>query len=265
MAIAPRDLGPHLRDRGGVVLGWCSIPSTITAEILARQDYDALTIDLQHGFVDYAMSLQMLQAIGPGTATICRVPWFEPGVIGRALDAGFVGIICPMINSRAEAEALVRACRYAPAGARSYGPTRARRLLGDDYASISPSVSLTFAMIETAEAVEALDDILSVEGLDGVYIGPADLALSLGFEPTLSSKDAPVVSAISAILKAAKAHGKSAGIHCGSAAMARAKLDQGFDFVALSTDVRQFETIVNTQLAEVRGSKGGGRDGSGQY
>lgn len=265
MAIAPRDLGRHLRDQGGVVLGWCSIPSTVTAEILARQGYDALTVDLQHGFVDYAMSLQMLQAIGPGTAAICRVPWFEPGVIGRALDAGFVGIICPMINNRGEAEALVRACRYAPAGARSYGPTRARRVLGDDYFPASPSLALTFAMIETAEAVTALDEILSVEGLDGVYIGPADLALSLGFEPTLSSRDAPVVSAISAILNAAKAHGKSAGIHCGSASMARERLNEGFDFVALSTDVRQFETIVGAQLAEVRGRKGGGRDDSGQY
>lgn len=252
MPTAPRDLARRLRDDGDVVLGWCSIPSTITAEILARQGYDALVVDQQHGFVDYAAALPMLQAIGPDTATLCRVPWLDPGTIGRALDAGFVGIICPMINSRTEAEALVRACRYAPAGARSYGPTRARRTLGADYAAIAPSVSLAFAMIETAEAVDALDEILSVDGLDGVYVGPADLALSLGFAPTLASKDEPVVRAVATILRAAKAHGKPVGIHCGSPAGARAMLDQGFDYVALSTDVRQFETIVADQLAEVR-------------
>lgn len=138
-------------------------------------------------------------------------------------------------------------------------------VLGEDYSAISASVALTFAMIETGEAVEALDDILSVDGLDGVYVGPADLALSLGFPPTLDSTDGPVVAAIASILRAAKAHRRSAGIHCGSPAMARAKLDQGFDFVALSTDVRQFETVVGEQLAAVRGGPTRASGTSGQY
>jgi len=262
MSIAPRDFRKHFADGGKVVAGWCSIPSTVTAEIVARHGFDAIAVDLQHGLIDYQCSLQMLQAIGVGVTTLCRVPWNDAAPIMKALDAGFTGIICPMVNTREDAEKFAGACRYAPRGYRSYGPTRAARIHAD-YATTAADLVLSFAMIETAEAVRNLDAILAVPEIDAVYIGPADLALSLGYAPTMFSTDAPVLDAIATICRKAKVAGKIAGIHAGSAAQVRELLDQGFEFVALSTDIRLFTTAVATALADVRGTTA--RISGGQY
>ena len=251
--IRPRDLKSYLRGGGRAVNGWCSIPSTVTAEIVARQGFDTVSIDLQHGLVDYQVALAMLQAIdGLGVPTLCRVPWNEPGIVMKALDAGFVGIICPMINTEAEARRFAASCRYAPRGSRSFGPTRAVGVHGADYAQAANGFVTAFAMIETAEALENLDAILAVEEIDGIYIGPSDLALSLGYAPSLLPQDGEVLDAIAAIRDRAKAAGKIAGIHCGSPAMVRTMLDEGFDLATLLTDARLFTTAVAGQLAEAR-------------
>lgn len=245
--------------------GWCSIPSAVTAEIVARQGFDCITVDLQHGLIDYQTALTMLQVVDRyDVPTLCRVPWNEPGIIMKALDAGFTGIICPMINNRDDAVRFAAACRYAPRGIRSYGPTRARELHGDDYGKTAHEFIAAFAMIETAEALANVDDILAVDDVDGVYIGPADLALSLGYEPTLLSTDAEVITAIATIRQRAKAAGKTAGIHCASPEMVRQKFDEGFDFAALSTDVRLFTTTMSSQLALAR-SGAAKPAASGQY
>ena len=119
-----------------VVNGWLSIPSTVTAEINARAGFDSLTVDLQHGLNDYQSALSLLQAISIGDSTpLARVPWLEPGIVGKLLDAGAVGLICPMINTPEEAEAFVRYARYAPDGERSFGPTRAVFEHGAGYAN----------------------------------------------------------------------------------------------------------------------------------
>ena len=199
MPIPQRGLKQYLAADGKAINGWCSIPSMVTAEIVARAGYDTVTVDLQHGLIDYQMALAMLQAVdGQGMPTLCRVPWNEPGIIMKALDAGFTGIICPMINTKEEAERFAASCRYAPAGARSFGPTRAMQVHGGDYARTANQFIATFAMIETAQAMENLDAILAVEGIDAVYIGPADLGLSLGFAPTLLPEPA-VLEAIATI------------------------------------------------------------------
>ena len=171
MGIADRDLRRHLLAGGPVVSGWCMIPSPTTAELMAAIGFDALTIDLQHGLIDYGQALTMLQAVArPGIATLCRIPWNEPGIIGKVLDAGFSGIICPMVDTPEEAERLVRACRYAPLGSRSYGPTRARRLHGQDYGALANERITVLAMIETAAGLANLDAILDVPGhRRGVY------------------------------------------------------------------------------------------------
>lgn len=253
MAISPRELKADMTSGKKIVLGWCSIPSPVTAEIVARQGFDALAVDLQHGLMDYQTALSLLQVIDAlGVPALCRVPWNEPGTIMKALDAGFIGVICPMVNTHDDAVRLASACRYAPKGTRSYGPTRAAMSLGSDYAAVANDVVLSFAMIETAEALQNLDDILSVDGIDGVYVGPGDLGLSLGFTPTLLPDAPEVVQAITDIRARAKARGKLTGIHCGSPAMVRRMLDEGFDLATLLTDLRLFTTIMSSQLAEAR-------------
>ena len=251
--IQRRLLKRHFASGGKAVNGWCSIPSTVTAEIVARQGFDTVTIDLQHGLIDYQTALAMLQAVdGHGMPTLCRIPWNEPGIIMKALDAGFGGIICPMVNTRKDAERFVGACRYAPRGYRSFGPTRAMNVFGADYVEAANGFVTTFGMIETAEALDNLDDILAVEELDAVYVGPADLSLSLGFTPTLLPQEARVSDAIALIRERATKAGKRAGIHCGTPQMVRQMLDQGFDLASLLTDARLFTTAVAQQLAEAR-------------
>ncbi len=238
---------------GKSVNGWCAIPSPVTAEIMGRQGFDLMTVDLQHGLIDYQMALTMLQALqGLPAPVMARVPWNEPGILMKCLDAGFAGIICPMVNTADDARRLVQSTRYAPLGSRSFGPTRANMVYGTSYAKTANAKILVLAMIETREALTNLDAILAVEGIDGVYVGPADLGLSLGFEPTLEPTAPEVLTAITTILTRAKAAAKIAGTHTGSPAMIRRMLAQGFDFASLLTDVRLFTTAIAAQLAVVR-------------
>ena len=222
-----------------VVNGWLSIPSSVSAEIMAHQPWDSLTVDLQHGLVDYQAALTMLQAVSTKDVTpLARVPWLEPGIIMKLLDAGAYGIICPMVNTRADAEALVAACRYAPQGQRSFGPTRALFYAGADYATKANDTVVVLAMIETAEALRNVAEIVATPGLDGVYIGPSDLSLSLGYTPKLDQEEPAVVEAIETIRAAAKDAGRRAGIHCLEPDYARRMIAQGFDLVTIGSDIR---------------------------
>ena len=192
--------------RGGAVInGWLGIPSSIAAENMAQAGWDGLTVDLQHGHVDYQAAVTMLQAISTtGTTPLARVPWMEPGIIMKLLDAGAYGIVCPMINTRAECEAFVGACRYAPRGYRSFGPVRATWYGGADYFKHANDTVITMAMIETKQAMDNLDEILSVPELDSLYIGPNDLAISLGYAPSGVPTDPVVIDAIKTIAAGAK-------------------------------------------------------------
>lgn len=252
MAIPRMALKQHFEAGGKAVNGWCSIPSTVTAEMVARAGFDTISIDLQHGLIDYQVALNMLQAVdGFDVPTLCRVPWNEPGTIMKALDAGFGGIICPMINTREEAERFAASCHYAPQGGRSFGPTRALQVYGASYADQANAFITTFAMIETVEAIRNLDAILDVDGIDAVYIGPSDLGLSMGHPPTLLP-GAEVRAAIDDILRRTAASSKVAGIHCGSPGMVRQMLDGGFHLASLATDARLFTNTLATVLAEAR-------------
>ena len=173
-----------LRDGTPVFNGWLQIPSSVSAEIMANQPWDSLTIDMQHGLVDYPNALSMLQSISTTDVTpMVRVNWNEPGQIMKVLDAGSYGIICPMVSNKKDAEKFVQACMYPPNGFRSFGPMRGLLYGGNEYAKFANEEILKFAMIETREALENLDDIMSVKGIDGIYIGPADLSLAVGEEP----------------------------------------------------------------------------------
>jgi len=240
--------------RGGAVInGWLGIPSSIAAENMAQAGWDGLTVDLQHGHVDYQVAVTMLQAISTtGTTPLARVPWMEPGIIMKLLDAGAYGIVCPMINTRAECEAFVGACRYAPRGYRSFGPVRATWYGGADYFKHANDTVITMAMIETKQAMDNLDEILSVPELDSLYIGPNDLAISLGYAPSGVPTDPVVIDAIKTIAAGAKRHGVYAGIHCGSTVMAKQMIGLGFQFVTLLADNAFLVSAAKGAVAEMR-------------
>ena len=166
-----------------IINSWLSVPSSFSAEVMSNQGWDSLTIDMQHGLIDYP-NANMLQAISTTETTpMARVNWNEPGQIMKILDAGAYGIICPMVSNRKEAENFIKACQYPPKGYRSFGPIRASIYGGEDYATDANDEILKLAMIETKEALEKLDEILDTPNLDGIYIGPADLSLAVGEEP----------------------------------------------------------------------------------
>ncbi len=224
---------------GAAVNGWLTIPSSFSAETMAHQGWDTLTIDMQHGMIDDAALVPMLQAISTtDTVPVVRVPWLEPGIVMRALDAGAYGVICPMVNTREDAQKLVAYSHYPPRGTRSFGPLRAVLYAGLDYVQHANDTIAVFAMIETAEALDNLDDILSVEGLDAIYIGPSDLSLALGCTPTFDDLEPKAFEAVEHILARAKAHGVVAGIHNGTPEAARRRIAKGFQFVTISSDAR---------------------------
>jgi 4-hydroxy-2-oxoheptanedioate aldolase len=236
-----------------VVNGWLSIPSSFSAEVMAHQGFDSLTVDMQHGVVDYQVAVTMLQAISTTPVIpLARVPWNDPARLMKILDAGVYGVICPMINTPAEAEALVRACKYAPRGFRSWGPVRASIYAGADYGDHANDDVIVMPMIETAEAVKNIDDILSVPGVDAVYVGPSDLSLTMGCKPRLDQTDPPVVEAQQKIVAACKRHGVAAGIHNATAAYALKMIAEGYQFVTLASDSRHMAAKAGEEVAAVR-------------
>jgi 4-hydroxy-2-oxoheptanedioate aldolase len=238
---------------GAAVNGWLAIPNSFSAETMAHQGWDSLTIDLQHGVVDYPAMVTMLQAVSTTpTVPVVRVPWLEPGILMKTLDAGAYGVICPMVNTREDAQKLVAWTHYAPRGVRSFGPVRALLYSGPDYPQQANDTIVTFAMIETAQALDNLDDILSVEGLDAVYIGPSDLSLSLGCRPVFDDVDPTAEQAIDHILERAKAHGLVAGIHNGRSDVALARAAKGFQFVTVSSDARLLASGSQQLLGQMR-------------
>jgi 4-hydroxy-2-oxoheptanedioate aldolase len=215
--------------------GWLALGSSYSAEIMGHAGFDSVTVDCQHGMFDFNQALPMLQALSATpTIPIVRAPWNDTAIIMHLLDAGAYGVICPMINNRAEAERLVAACRYAPAGMRSYGPARGLLYGGADYFDHANNEIVVFAMIETLEGIKNLDDILATPGLDGIYIGPNDLALVLGARPGTDLTEQICIDTIAHILARAKAHKKFAGIFCASGQVGAIRRVQGFDLVTLT-------------------------------
>jgi 4-hydroxy-2-oxoheptanedioate aldolase len=236
-----------------VVNGWLSIPSSFSAEVMAHQGFDSLTVDMQHGVIDYQAAVTMLQAISTtSTIPLARVPWNDPAHLMKVLDAGVYGVICPMISTREQAEALVQACKYPPRGFRSWGPVRASIYAGADYGDHANAEVVVMPMIETADALKNLDEILSVPGVDAIYVGPSDLSLALGYKPRLDQTDAGVVEAQKKIVAACKKHGVVAGIHNNTAAYALQMIEQGYQFVTIASDSRLLAVRAAEEVAVVR-------------
>ncbi len=246
-----------------VLNGWLSLPCSFAAEAMAELGWDTLTVDLQHGLIDYQTAVTMAQAISiSGKPALTRTPSLEPGIVGKLLDIGFSGVICPMVNSAEEARALVEACKYPPLGSRSFGPIRALTRFGSDYGEKANRETLAIAMIETGEAVENMPEILAVEGVDAVFVGPSDLAMSIGAQPSLTPDDPAVLDLIKRIADQANKFGIRAGIHTGSAAFAHKMCQTGYSLVTILNDNRLLAAGAHQVIGEFRdgASPGGASD-----
>lgn len=233
----------HLWDQGQPTLNaWLSIGNAFTAEIMAAQGFDSITVDMQHGALDYTDLLPMLQAMrASGTTLLARAAWLDPAAIMKALDAGADGIICPMINTADEAARLVSYMRYPPLGERSFGPTRAAFAHGDGYYARANASILAFAMIETAEAYANLEAITATPGLDGIYVGPADLSLSLSkgqLKAGVDREEPEIIAALQAIAAACNRRGIIAALHCGTPDYAARAISWGFKMTTVGSDAR---------------------------
>jgi 4-hydroxy-2-oxoheptanedioate aldolase len=234
--------------------GWAALPCAFGAELMCVPGVDYLCIDQQHGLVDYADMVAMLRAIeGRGVVPLTRVPANVPWMIGKALDAGVQGVVVPMVNNAAEAAAAVAACRYSPKGVRSFGPVRASMVMNTRDIEVVGDSVLCFVMVETREAVERIDEIASTPGLDGIYVGPADLALGLGLTPNLDKEEPEHVAAVEKILTACKRHGVVPGIQCGSGRSAHQFAQRGFRLVTFAKDSSLIPSAMDREVAATRG------------
>jgi 4-hydroxy-2-oxoheptanedioate aldolase len=242
-----------------VVNGWLAIPSGFAAETMAQCGFDSITVDLQHGVQDYLSLVECYQAVAAHPVTVmARVPWNEPGIIGKVLDAGAYGVICPMINTREQAEAFVSYCKYPPQGARSNGPIR-MVIYGQvsSYQQTANDEILCLPMIETREAVANLEAILDVPGVAGVYIGPSDLGFSHGLPPKLDREEPEILAIYERVLRACGDRGLKAGIHCGSAAYAARAIGMGFRLVSIMNDASLMAMAARNAVNQVRKDSNG--------
>ncbi len=233
---------------------WSVMPGSFGAELVAGAGVDYVCVDQQHGIIDYDSMVPMLQAIrAAGAAPLTRVLSNDPFLIMKALDVGAWGVIVPMIEDAEGAARAVAACRYPPRGIRSWGPTRASVALGSSDPEELGGEVLCLVMIETREGLENVEEISATPGLDGIYIGPSDLALSLGLSPTLEVTEDAHVEAVNRIKEACRRNGIAAGIQSASGEWARRHAEAGFDLVTVTTDAK---LLVNAARQEVDAARG---------
>ena len=238
--------------------GWISLREPLLAESAGNAGYDYVCIDMQHGLADYDQALVLLHVLArTPTVPLVRVPWNEQGIIGRVLDAGAMGVIIPMVNSVEEARRAVAACRYAPKGARSFGPLGAGSLYGGGYVGQADDLVACIPMIETRQAVEAIDDILAVEGIDAVYVGPADLSITYGLPPAMDNPGEPFDGALATVVAACQRHGVVPGIHT-SAARAAKRHAAGFRMMTVGNDAGGAMVGLRADAAAARQAVTGG-------
>ena len=241
---------------GATVNSFLSIPSAFTAEVMSRAGWDSLTVDLQHGLQDVLSMVACFQGMqATGTVPLARLPANDPAIIGKVLDLGAAGVICPMIDGPDDVRALVDACRYPPAGRRSNGPTRAGLYHPPlAYQRAANDALIVLPMIETVAALESLESIAAVRGITGLYIGPTDLCLALGLEPRIDSDNPRVLEAYRRVVAAARANGIIACMHCSDPLYARRCIDMGFQFVTVGGDNSLMLKAATAAVSALRGA-----------
>ena len=234
---------------------WSAMPDSFAIELVAGLDLDYVCVDQQHGVVDYASMVSMLRTIkSAGAAPLVRVAQNEPWMLMRALDAGALGVIVPMVNSAAEAARAVSACRFPPGGTRSYGPIRASNVIGSRDPDALAEEVLCIAQIETREGLEDVEEIAATPGLDGVYIGPADLALALGL-PLDGGEKAEHVEAVGRVREACRRHNVAVGLHGTSGESAREYAEQGYSLVNVGVDYLLLTAAVRQEVQKARSGR----------
>lgn len=232
---------------------WLTFEGAASAAVVARAGFDAVTVDLQHGSASLEDLGGLVAAVAPtGAVPFVRLRWNDPGLIMRALDLGARGLICPMVDSREQAEAFVRYCRYPPLGARSFGPVRGAYGAGREHTEPANADVLAFAQIETADGLVNVAEIAATPGLDGVYVGPADLSLTLGLGTFADLDDPALLAALDLVLEAAGAAGVVPGIHAPAAERAAAMVRRGFRFVGAAGDAELLAQAAAHAVARVR-------------
>lgn len=234
----PNTLKQALADAPPVVCGWLSAGDPYLAEVLGHSGYDSVVVDLQHGMFGTDRLAGLLAAISSTPAVpMVRVAANNPEQIGKVLDAGAYGVICPGVDSSVEAAQFVSACRYPPSGMRSFGPSRGLTYGGTNYLEHADDTVLAWAMVESSSAVDRVDDIARTRGLDGIYLGPSDLALSLGVPVSAGPFAGPLLDAVTHVLSRCHKAGRVAGIFCSSRVQVEQVLDMGWDMVTPGNDM----------------------------
>src|ERR1043165_6033730 len=240
------------------VNGWLAIPSGFSAEVMAQCGWDSVTVDMQHGVQDYHSMVARFQAMDKHPITpLVRVPWNEPGIVGKVLDGGAWGVICPMVNNVAEAKALVSYSLYPPKGKRSNGPIRAGAYgSATPYQATANDEVLIIPMIETQEAIDNIDAILDVPGISGIYVGPSARASSLGVGPKRAREEPQLLAIYDKLVAAVKKRGQFAGIHNATASYAAKMIGKGFQFVTIANDSGLMAMAARNAVAQTRKEAG---------
>ena len=249
----PNKIKQMWRENKCVTMGWLSVSNGFTAEVMARQGFDALVIDMQHGLTDMANLWPMLQAVSQtDTVPVVRVAWNDPATIMKALDFGAYGILVPLINTAEDAAKAVAACRYPPVGMRSSGPVRAVHYGGADYVAKANDEIVVMGMVETKEGLANLDAICATPGLDAVYIGPSDLAFALGMNPRPDNPDPVHMATCDRIRDAAHKHGIKVCMHCASGSFAAGAVKRGYDLVMVTSELASMIAGVRRHLDDLK-------------
>lgn len=251
-------LAARLREGRPLVSAWCGIPEPAVAGLLAAEPgFDAVTLDMQHGAYDVDSVVRAIPLVAArGKPTIARVPVGAVATVSRLFDAGASAVIAPMVNSAEDARRFAAFAKYPPLGERSWGPQPALSLSGlsaDHYLKEANGLCLTFAMVETRAALDAVDAILAVDGIDGIFIGPSDLSIALSGGAGLDPDGATVRAALDHARARTRAAGKRIGIYAHSGARTREHVQEGFDLIALASDVALLRAGAQAALKEARG------------
>ena len=242
---------------GGCALSaWVGINDPAVAELLAREGYDTVTLDMQHGAIDVAGAMRGVAAVAlAGKPAIVRVPIGDFSTASRVIDAGAAAVIAPMINSAADARRFADFMKFPPVGQRSWGPRAALThsgYVGPAYLHSANAITLAIAMIETREAIESLDEILATAGVDGVFVGPSDLSIALHNGAVVDPHGADVDASLTKVVARAKAHGKFAGAFCFDGKRAKELAGRGFSLCSVSTDQLLLRAAARAEIAAAR-------------
>lgn len=233
---------------------WTASPDPYLAEVLAHVGYDAMVLDMQHGMgIGPDRAAKWIQAVSStDTVPVVRIPWNEPVYFQWALDAGAYGIIVPLVSNAEEATKAGMSCRYPPIGFRSIGPNRVNLYAGSDYFQHANEEIACLVMVESKDTIPNLDEMAQAPGIDGFYIGPADLAISMGIAPGKYSQSEEHAAASQKVLDVARANGLVAGTHCSGPDDVNRRFEQGFMFCPAGSDAGLLAASARAQLEKIR-------------